>query len=213
MTTVLLVRHGESQANRRNIFVGHSDIALETRGIQQAEKTAEFIKENYRVDRIYASDLQRARKTGEIIAKAVGKPLETDTDLREIFAGKWEGVSFSAIARDFAADWHIWCNDLGRVRCPDGESVEELGVRIMSAVTRIAERNADKTIVVATHATPIRAMQCLVETGDITNMKKYSWVSNASVSEYTYDEAGWHCRAVGLDAHLAALSTGLPEGV
>ncbi len=213
MTTILLVRHGESQANRRNLFAGHLDIALEARGVLQAEKTAQFIKESYSVDRVYASDLQRARKTGEAIAAAVGLPLETDASLREICAGAWEGVSFDELEKDFAADWHVWRTDLGQSRCTGGESVAELGERIMTAVTCIAEKNEGKTVVIATHATPIRAMQCLVETGDIGNMKTYDWVSNASVSEFFYEAGTWRSGKVSRDAHLAELATGLPKGV
>jgi bisphosphoglycerate-dependent phosphoglycerate mutase len=47
VTTLLLVRHGESEANRNEIFAGHFDADLENRGLMQAQKTAEYIKENY----------------------------------------------------------------------------------------------------------------------------------------------------------------------
>ncbi|MBE7063530.1 MAG: histidine phosphatase family protein [Clostridia bacterium] len=213
MTTVLLVRHGESQANRHGVFAGQIDIDLEERGELQAEKTARFIKENYKVDRVYASDLIRAHRTGQAVADAVGLPLETDVALREIYAGEWENVPFKTLEENFAEDWHVWCTDLGRSRCTGGESVAELGERIMKAVKRLAEENGGKTIVIATHATPVRAMQCLVETGDITNMKEYAWVSNASVSEFFYEAGTWRIGRVSQDEHLSELVTGLPQGV
>ncbi len=213
MTTVLLVRHGESQANRRNAFAGHIDIDLEEKGILQAEKTAEYIAGNYKVDKVYASDLIRAKKTGQIIANAVGLSVETDPALREIRAGKWENVSFDMLEKNFSEDWHVWCTDPGQSRCTGGESVAELGERIMAAVTRIAEANEGKTIVIATHATPIRSMQCLVETGNIVDIIKCPWVSNASVSEFSYENGKWTKHRMSIDEHLAELTTALPPGV
>ena len=60
-----MVRHGESEANRNEIFAGHFNADLEDKGLLQAQKTAEYIKENYKVDKVYSSDLKRAFKTGK----------------------------------------------------------------------------------------------------------------------------------------------------
>lgn len=58
MTILILVRHGESVANRHDKFVGHTDVELQGRLIKQAKKTAQYIAENYKVDKIYSSYLK-----------------------------------------------------------------------------------------------------------------------------------------------------------
>ena len=59
MTTLLLIRHGQSEANKLGVFAGHFDAPLLPLGIEQAKKTAAYIAENYKVDKVYASDLKR----------------------------------------------------------------------------------------------------------------------------------------------------------
>ncbi len=65
MTKLILIRHGESVANRNHIFVGHTDVELEEKGVKQAELTAQYVYENFKVDKVYASDLKRAYETGK----------------------------------------------------------------------------------------------------------------------------------------------------
>lgn len=213
MTTVLFVRHGESRANRRGLFIGHTDMELEENGIRQAEATARFIKETYKVDKVYSSDLIRAARTGEIIADALGLPVQKDARFREIYAGEWEGEAFDALYDKFNADFTVWNQDLGNSRCTGGESVRELGERIFKAATEVAAENEGKTILIATHATPIRAMESLVKTGDISNIQTLRWVSNASVSVFTYEKGKWAIEAISLDAHLGKMRTALPEKI
>lgn len=207
------MRHGESQANRRNLFIGHTDMDLEDNGVKQAEATARFIAEAYKVDKVYASDLTRAARTGQMIADAFGLPVHTDARFREINAGEWEGEPFAALYEKFRTDFTVWNQDLGNSRCTGGESVQELGARVMAAATAVAEENEGKTIVIATHATPIRAMECLVKTGDILKIQDFGWVSNASVSVFTYAGGKWNAEKMSLDAHLGSMRTALPEKI
>ncbi len=213
MTTILLIRHGESVANRNHVFAGHLDAALEEKGAVQAKKTAQHIRENYKVDGVYASDLVRAYQTGAAIANAVKRPIVADSRLREIRAGEWEGRPFSKLETEYAEDFKIWKEDLGRAVCTGGESVAALGERIMKVLTEIAMQNDGKTVAVATHATPIRAMECLVKTGNILRILEFPWVSNASVSRFVYENGVWHAEEMSFDAHLASLKTALPKEV
>ena len=213
MTTILMVRHGESEANRNEIFAGHFDADLEDRGLKQAQKTAEYIKENYKVDKVYSSDLKRAFKTGKCISDLLGLEIFPTEKLREISAGKWDGMKFSDLQKYYKKEYDVWMQDIGNAHCPDGETVKELGERIMNELTRIAEENDGKTVVVATHATPIRAAQTFIQSGTFEEMKNVKWVSNASVTVLEYENKKWSCPRVSIDEHLADLKTALPTNV
>ncbi len=213
MTTLLMVRHGESEANRNNVFAGNFDADLQDRGVEQAEKTAEFIAKNYKVDKIYASDLKRAFKTGKAVADLLSMDIVPDCRLREISAGKWEGMKFDDIAREYPEEYIVWRTDLGNARCPEGESTRELGERILAALTEIAEQNDGKTVVIATHATPVRAMQSHCTYGDFGRMKDVKWVSNASVSEFFFENGKFTCGKISQDEHLSELRTVFAKNV
>ncbi len=213
MTTVILIRHGESEANRKNVFAGHIDPDLEEQGLRQAKLTARYVAENYQVDAVYASDLTRASKTAQCLGELLQMPVIKEQGLREIDAGKWEGVSFNEVLVLYPEEFGVWVRDLGSAQCPGGESVRELGARVFKTLTSIAEKEADKTVVVATHATPIRAMQSIVTTGDVRAMKDIPWASNASLTVFTYEGGKWKLVEASIDGHLFDCKTALPDTV
>lgn len=211
-TTLLLVRHGQSEANLAGIYVGQTESPLSELGQQQAEATAEYLAENYRIDKVYASDLSRAYVTGKAAADKLGLTVEKDPELREINAGDWEGVPFETlIAKDEA--YRVWRTDIGAAVCPNGESVQELQERIVAAIKRIAEDNKGKTILIATHATPIRALECYCKGKDVTEMQGIPWVSNASVTTVKCEEGRLTLCEVGTDDHLEGIQSVLPKTV
>lgn len=213
MTRLILIRHGESEANRNKIFAGHLNASLLEKGLQQAQRTAQYIFHNYRVSAVYASDLQRAYETGKAVADLFSLPVISDSRLREIMAGRWTGMKFDDILTQYAKDYTVWLHDIGNSQSTDGESVKQLGDRVMQAVTEIAQANEGKTVVVATHATPIRVLQCLVEKDSLNEMKNIPWVSNCSVTELLYENGGWTFAKVGVDEHLAQMKTTFPKNV
>ena len=213
MTTVILIRHGESEANREDIFAGHLNVDLMPKGVEQAQKTAQYIVENYTVDKIYASDLKRAYKTGKTLADKLGMEIIVDKRFREIDAGEWDGIKFNELGDKYAEEFRIWRDDIANAKCTGGESVEDLRKRVFGAATEVAENNDGKTVVIATHATPIRVMQTYVQMGSLEKMNDIPWVSNASVSVFEYDNGKWTCKAVSMDKHLGDLVTALPSNV
>ena len=212
MTTLLLIRHGESEANKVGFFAGQYDALLVGRGIEQAEKTAEYIVKKYAPSEIYASDLKRAYSTAEPISKLIGKAIIKDKGLREIYAGKWQKMTFCDLEREFPNEYGVWLKDIGNAICPDGETVKELGKRVMETLEKIARQNEDKVIAVATHATPIRAVETIIQYGDISHMKDVPWVSNGSVTVLEFD-GEWKVVSVSEDAHLGKDRTVFPANV
>ena len=213
MTRLLIVRHGQSMANVGEIFAGHYNVPLSPLGHEQAERTAAFLTAHYAVDRVYSSDLDRAMETAACTAKKLHLTVTPVPALREIFAGEWEGKRFDRLAAEYPADFGRWLADVGESACTGGESVAEVSKRVVGALERIAAENDGKTVVVATHALPVRVFQCFVQGVPACNMKDVPWVSNASVTEATFENGKFTLVAVGMDAHLADLKTSLPANV
>ena len=213
MTRLILIRHGESSANQNRIFAGNYDAELAENGFIQAKATAKYIKENYKIDKIYSSNLKRAYATANEVASLLGLEITVCENMREISAGKWEGIKFEEIVKSYPDDFDVWLKNIGASRCTDGESVCELGQRVMTALTEIAKSNDGKTVVISTHATPIRVSQCIIEHGTLDKMTDVPWVSNASLTIYRYDNGEWNIEAVSLDSHLEGYKTVLPANV
>lgn len=213
MTRLILVRHGQSTANLKHIFAGHKDEDLTSVGHMQAEKTGDYLLANYQIDVIYSSDLLRAYHTAKHIADKAGLQITTEQNLREIYAAKWQGLTFDHILESYREDYEVWLNDIGNVRCSGGESVEELSNRVCLAVDKIVKQNIGKTILIVTHATPIRALQCKWSNYSLDNMKNVSWVPNSSVTIVDYADGNYHITECGIDHYLEGMQSSFPANV
>jgi len=140
VTTLLLVRHGETDWNAERRWQGHADVPLNDRGRAQAHALAEELADE-RIDAIYTSDLSRARETAEIVAARIGVPVAVDADLREIDVGPLEGLTTEE-AKEFAG-WQ-------------GEPTEAHANRILAALRRVAALHEGGRVLVVTHGGSMR---------------------------------------------------------
>ncbi len=207
-----MIRHGESEANKCATFLGHADRPLTKLGEAQAEKTAEYLK-NVQANAIYSSDLSRAYRTAECSAKKLNLPINKTEKLREIHAGLWENVPYAEIAVRYKKNYTLWLNDIGLSRCDGGESVIELQKRIVSTITEIVKRHDNQTILIFTHATPVRvfAAHCLNKSPE--EIKTIPWSSNASITKAVYDGNSFTLLEYGTDDFMGDLVTRLPDNV
>lgn len=186
-TKILLVRHGESQGNARHAFLGHTDLDLSPRGYEQAKRTAKFLLPTP-IDKIYTSDLQRAFNTGVEIGNAKGLTPEPNSALRELFLGKWEGMTVADINEKYSDLFEQWKNDFGTFCCPGGESVAHLQSRIYDEVLRLAKLNEGKTILLSFHAAAIRVLYAKVAGVSLEDLNgAFNFPYNASVSVIYFD--------------------------
>ena len=213
MVTLILERHGQSDGNVLKMFTGHTDLPLTELGKKQVEKSAEYIIENYKIDKIYSSDLTRAMQTAQFVADRTGLEIIKSENLRELFAGDWDGQLFTYVEEKFADDWKTWQEDLGNSRCTGGESIKELSERVVKELTRIAEENDGKTVFIATHATPVKVSQCYFRKWDVEDIKKLPFSANASLTVVTYDKGNWEIKLESYDEHLGDMRTKLPANV
>ena len=207
---LIIVRHGQSEANLTHSFAGHWNINLTELGEKQAQLSADYVYKNHKIDKIYASDLKRAYNTAKALADITGLTVIPSQQLREISAGEWEEQLFSDLATEYHEDFYVWLNDIDNCRTTKGESVAELKARVVKEITKIAKENVGKTVYVATHATPIRALMSHI-TGQ--KMSEIDWVSNASLTYIDYVDEKLEIIKSGFDQHLKELKTELPKGV
>ena len=211
---IYMVRHGESMGNFQGRFLGHTDLDLTERGYKQAELAASYFK-NIDIDKIYSSDLQRAFHTAEAIAKTKNMQVTAKKELREIFAGDWEGMPFLDIPQKTNPEiWDDWANNMnGETRPQNGESVNELFERIHGALEEIAKENDGKKVVVACHGTPIKVMTKWMRDGSLCDIYKTPWAANASVTKFVYENGKFTLEKENDCSHLGNLKTFIPNGV
>jgi probable phosphoglycerate mutase len=141
---VLLVRHGESEGNAQERMQGRSDFPLTARGREQAQRLSAWLDaQGIAWDRLYASPLQRAWATAEVLAGDRGGTPHVEPELREVFAGALEGLTFEEIAIRFPRYAARKVNELGDFSEFGGESYESVQARARGFYAKIeAEHRA-----------------------------------------------------------------------
>lgn len=212
-TTILFIRHGQSEGNILGVFTGHSGYPLTDLGHKQATLTAAYIRNHYTVDAVYSSDLPRAFQTAEHIAKAFSLPVITDCRIREINAGAWENNRFTELTDLFPEDYTVWLEDVTHARCTGGESVLEVAQRTVNALQDIAAANPGKCIAVVAHATPIRSALWMISGGTKEAMEAFTWGGNCGISELAYMDGKLQLVSPNYIDHLSEFSSALPKNV
>ena len=97
---LIIVRHGQSEANVEERYAGDWDVNLTSMGEKQAEISTKYVLVKYKVDRVYSSRLKRTHITAEKLADKCGLSVEIEEDLRELWGGKWEKMFFQIFLKD-----------------------------------------------------------------------------------------------------------------
>ena len=210
MTTLIVIRHGQSVANEEDKFAGFSDFDLTALGKKQAELAASYIKERYTVDAVYASDLLRAYNTGLPTARAFGLEINKSEKLREVYAGRWESMKYSDISRAEGDIFQRWFNDYTNAYCPEGESVRDVCVRVWEETKRIVKEHEGQTVVIATHANPVWAIRELTQK-ECHERTNNGLVANASISIVGYENGEFFEIQPNITEHLGELVTDLSD--
>jgi len=211
-TTVYLIRHGESLGNKKTTFLGHTDWDLTEKGYAQAERIAEAF-DGISVDAVISSDLCRARHTAQPLARKLGLEIQTNPAFREIYAGAWEAQLFDTLVKNYPESYGIWRQDIGRAHPDEGESVEQLACRIWTALEQTVQAYAGKTLVIATHATPIRTVVTRLLGHSVAEMAEVPWVANASITKLTCRDGVFRLEYADSCKHLEGLVTRLSSKV
>ncbi|MGH9283801.1 MAG: histidine phosphatase family protein, partial [Acidimicrobiales bacterium] len=124
-------------------------------GRAQAEAVAERLAGLKRVDAVYSSPLERTRETAAAIGRRLDLKVTTERGLLECDFGDWTGAELKALVK--LPEWHIVQRYPSGFRFPRGESFKEMQTRITGTVARIRERHPGQTVVLVSHADPIKA--------------------------------------------------------
>lgn len=150
MTMLYLVRHGETIANTQRRYIGWEDPPLSPAGEAQAGALAARLPGT--IPAVYSSDLQRARRTAEILAQPLGLPVQADPCLRELNFGAFSGLTYAEIAARHPAELRAWIAHPDRHAPPGGESLTTLTDRLLQSFPR------QQGALIVTHGGPIRAL-------------------------------------------------------
>lgn len=201
MTTLLFVRHGETEWNRIGRWQGHADIPLADEGRQQAAMLAErLIADSQPIDLIYASDLGRALETAQIVAVALGQPVHPLVELREMHLGRWSGLTSAEIRARYAADWDAFERGVDFRRGEHGETQADFRARVATVMERLVEEHPGQHLLVVTHGGTIRAAIYYVQ--QRLGVSEEIFIGNTSITEIAVRDGQYEIVRANDRSHL-----------
>jgi probable phosphoglycerate mutase len=194
---VLFVRHGMTPTTGAVLPGRAKGLHLSPEGREQAEKVAERLASLRGITAVYASPLERTRETAAPIARALGLRVRVERGLTECDFGAWTGRKLTELRRLPA--WRTVQHHPSGFRFPEGESFVEMQTRVVTTIQRLVTEHAGSTIVVVSHADPIKAAVAHA-VGTHLDLFQRIVISPCSVTAIWYGSSG--------PALLSANSTG-----
>jgi len=164
MSTLVLLRHGQSEWNLKNIFTGCRDVNLSPKGVTEAHEAGKKLKQlGIKFDQTFTSELTRAQKTLELALEELGDsdlPVQKNAALNERDYGDLTGKNKDEAREEFGAEQvYIWRRSFD-IAPPNGESLKDTADRtlpyfeseIMSAV------KSGKNVIISAHGNSLRAI-------------------------------------------------------
>jgi broad specificity phosphatase PhoE len=161
MTSIYLVRHGQTAWNKEEIFRGRTDVPLNETGLKQAELAGQYFK-GMEIHAIYSSPLSRAWQTAQKIAQIQTVKVEPLEGILDMSFGDWEGHAHQEIRKMDNETYRRWVESPHLVKLPGGESLDDVRGRAMAALEEVLRKHSEKTIVLVSHRVVCKVMICAI---------------------------------------------------
>ena len=161
MTRIIVVRHGQTAWNEGEgeRFRGRAGVELDDKGIRQTRATAARLAQ-WEVAAIYSSPLKRALSTAKILAEPLRLQVQLMEGLIDIDYGRWQGISLKEAAEDDSKLYELWLKSPHLVTFPQGESLEQVQKRVVSAVESLVPQHPGQSIVLVSHKVVCKVLFC-----------------------------------------------------
>jgi broad specificity phosphatase PhoE len=158
-TRVYLIRHGAVVGAETRRFIGHLDVPLSPLGEAQMGALARRLSV-VELEAVYSSDLQRTRRSAEILAGPHGLAPIAVPDLREFDMGRWDGLTADQIRALDPAGFADWMARVGEFQFPEGENLSRVVDRAWPAFERIVRAHPGRPVMIVAHGGTNRAILC-----------------------------------------------------
>ena len=156
-TTVLLIRHGRTRANREGIFRGRMDVPLDERGKEQAAATGRHLADRP-LDAVYSSPLVRARDTARAVARPHGLAPRIEEAFDNLELGPWTGRRRAEVAEEDPENWRIWIECPEELDLPGAETLDQVAERSSRRLDELVAAHAGETLAVVAHRAVIKPL-------------------------------------------------------
>lgn len=200
-TSVIVIRHGETEWNREKRMQGTTDTLLSDVGRAQALALGRRLATRD-FSALYSSDLSRARDTASAIAERTDREVVTDPRLRERRFGIFEGLTTAEIVARYPEEHARFASRDPDYEVPGGESARAFTGRCLGCLAEIADRHRGAEVVVVTHGLVLDSLYRAAHGLGHGDRRPVPLI-NASLNLFDYGGGAWRLVLWGDVSHLA----------
>ncbi|MEQ1516433.1 MAG: histidine phosphatase family protein [Usitatibacteraceae bacterium] len=206
ITTLILIRHGETEWNRERRIQGQLDSVLTPEGVAQAEACAKRLAEE-QIDAVFASDLGRVRHTARLLLNGRTLPTTFDADLRERCFGTGQGMTYAEMDAKYPQIFAQTGLVDSEFTLPEGETRAVFHARVNNAIRRLAAAHEGKRLLVVTHGGVLGAIYRALNDLPVASSVRVA-IPNVGYNRISIDQNRWRIDAWADTSHLAVETLG-----
>ncbi|MCX5874778.1 MAG: histidine phosphatase family protein [Deltaproteobacteria bacterium] len=187
-TTVYLIRHGLTAANKNDVFAGRTQEPLHPEGVAQLADVGKRLG-GRGISKIFCGPLVRTRESAGIVGELFGAPIEADEALTEIKIPHWDGLTKEAIRARFGPEYPTWLDDPAGFCLPGCETIAEVQGRALACLETIFSAYPGQNLLVVSHLIVVRALLLHYLARPIADFRAIK-VGNAQVATLVRDDLG-----------------------
>ncbi len=200
MIKVILIRHGETDWNREQIFRGRIDVALNEVGLVQAKAVGTSLKD-IKIDAIYSSPLSRAFETASVLSEDRGLEIEIEKGFIDIDFGEWQGLSHKKVKGKSKNLYETWLAEPQNVVFPDGEGLEDVYKRSMNALEKVIKNHPGETVAIVSHRVLNKVLLCAVLGLELSHFW-YIKQDTCAINRFEYKDGIYYITLINDTCHL-----------
>ena len=163
---LVVIRHGETQANAEGRYLGALDVGLNDTGVAQVARLAQLIAATEPpFQRLLTSPLLRARQSADLVSRTLALPVRIVPAFRERHVGVFEGLTQAEVRECYPELWARNITRLWTAAPPEGESLDAVIVRVSLGLTKLAEEAQGERVLLVAHGVVAKVIRALTTTG------------------------------------------------
>lgn len=187
-TTIYLIRHGLTAANKNDVFAGRTEEPLHSEGVAQLVEVGKRLA-GRGIGRIFCGPLTRTRHSAQIVSELLGAGVEAREALNEISIPHWDGLTKEAIRAQFGPEYPSWHDDPAGFCLPGCETIAQVQRRAVSCLEAIFAEYPGENLLVISHLIVVRALLLHYLGRPIAEFRQIK-VANAQVVMLVRDDFG-----------------------
>ena len=191
MTSIYLLRHGITPANKEDRFAGRTGEELHPEGMDQIRQVGKRLRDT-NIAAIYCGPAKRTIQSAEILGSHLNVPFSTIAEFDEILIPHWEGLTKNEIRRKYGEEYPTWIDAPQTFHIPGCETLKQVQDRAVGGLDRLLGDHMQKSedLLIVSHLIVLRCLVLYYQGLDIADFRSVQ-IDNGSIIRLSEEKDGW----------------------